>query len=235
MGNATTGAGPRQSVARAILFDLDGTLVETGRSVEDVWSEFAGRHGLELRAVLTRAHGGRTVDVVASLVPELDPEREADRLESAMLAGATATPLVEPCRLFRALPDSRRAIVTSARPKTARARLRALGLPEPRVLVTAEDAGVGKPDPAPYLVAAERLGVAPGECLVLEDAPLGVAAGIGAGMEVIALTTTHEAAVLLAAGAGAALSPAAAAGEAALRAGVRIPPQPGLTPSAEVR
>ena len=195
--------------ARAALFDLDGTLIRSGAAVEDTWREWARARGLEAAAVLRVVHGRRTEEVVATLLPRLDAGAEAARIEAGIVA-AGAEAVGPMCDLYRRLPPERRAIVTSGLRATAVAHLRTLGLDAPATLVTAADVRAGKPDPAPYLLASERLCVAPGACLVLEDAPLGVQAARAAGMTVIAVTTTHGAAELRAAGAELAVDPEAA-------------------------
>lgn len=98
--------------------------------------------------------------------------------------------------MLAAVPRHRAAVVTSGTRATARHRLAAVGVPEPEVLVTADDVTVGKPDPTPYLAAAAALGVAATRCVVVEDAPAGIAAGRAAGATVIAVATSHPSADL---------------------------------------
>lgn len=209
------GTRPACERPAAALFDLDGTLIHSGAAVEETWRAWARARGLQPDAVLRAVHGRRTEDVVAALLPGVDTGAEAARVEAGIVA-AGAEAVGPMCELYRRLAPERRAIVTSGLRATAAAHLRTLGLEAPATLVTAADVRVGKPDPQPYLFASARLGVPPAACLVLEDAPLGVQAARAAGMPVIAVTTTHAADELRAAGAELAVDPAAAR-DAALR------------------
>lgn len=183
----------------AICFDMDGTLVDSTAVVERNWRRFADRHGLDAESLLGRVHGIRSSDAIAIVAPWLDARAEAARLdadEADDVAGLREVPGAR--RLLASLPDDAWAVVTSAGRRLAAARLTAAGLPLPGVLVGGEDTPAGKPDPGGYLAAAGRLGVAPADCLVVEDVPAGVAAGRAAGMLVVGITTTHPAAALAA-------------------------------------
>lgn len=178
----------------AVLFDLDGTLVDSTAVVERLWGEWADRHSLDVRAILAISHGRRAHETMREVAPHL-PDIEAQaaeriRMEEEMLDGVVALPGAE--RLLAQIPPERWAVVTACPPVLARNRLRAAGLPHPTVLVSGDDVANGKPHPEGYLRAAERLGVPPCECLVVEDAPAGVEAGLAAGMRVLALSTTHD-------------------------------------------
>ncbi|CAL9369409.1 Hexitol phosphatase A [Nocardiopsis dassonvillei] len=167
----------------AVLFDMDGTLVDSTRVVEDVWARFAERHGVVLADLLAYSHGRRTRDTLARFLPPgHDPDAVAEALEdeeTTRTDGITEIPGAR--RLMERLRGARTAVVTSASRPLAAARLAAAGLPVPDVLVTAEDVAAGKPDPAGYREAAHRLGVAPERCLVLEDAEAGIRAGVASG------------------------------------------------------
>jgi mannitol-1-/sugar-/sorbitol-6-phosphatase len=181
----------------AILFDLDGVLLDSGAAVERAWRRWAGRHGLDLADVLAEAHGRRTRDTIRAVAPWLDVEVETNALEEAESAdtdGVVALPGA--VSLLESLPRGSWAVATSGTRRLATTRLAHGGLPLPDVLVAAEDVERGKPDPQPYLAAAAGLGVEPGRCLVVEDAPAGVAAGRAAGAVVLATTTTFAAAEL---------------------------------------
>ena len=183
---------------RALLFDLDGVLADSIAAVERAWRAWAARVGADGDAVLRVVHGRRAVDTLRAVAPSLDVEAELawlEHAESTDTADVVALPGAAAllARLAR-LPSARWAVVTSGTRPVARARLRAAGLPEPSVFVTAEELARGKPDPEGYLAAAARLGVAPGECVVVEDAPAGAAAARAGGMRLVALTTTHPAA-----------------------------------------
>jgi sugar-phosphatase len=178
----------------AILFDLDGVLVNSTIAVERQWRRWAAEHHMPAEKVIHAAHGRRTVETVAYLAPHLDSQAEAKLLEereAADIAGVTAiTGAVE---LLACLPAERWAVVTSGTRYLATTRLGNFGIPLPTILVTAEDVEKGKPDPAPYLKGAALLGFAPKECLVVEDAPAGIEAAHAAGMRVVALPSTYPA------------------------------------------
>lgn len=190
--------------ASAVLFDLDGVLVDSTAAVEGHWRAFAERYGLDADALLVDLHGRRMVEIMARALPGMPPEeleREAARVEADEAAGAADGTREIPgaLALTAALDGLPWAIVTSGTTPVATARIRAVGLPTPSVLVTGEQVERGKPDPAPYLLAAERLGVPPAECVVIEDAPAGLAAGVAAGCTTIGVATSHAAAELAAA------------------------------------
>jgi sugar-phosphatase len=181
----------------AILFDLDGVLVDSTGSVTRQWELWAQEKGIDPRKVVEISHGVRTIEVVRQLTPHLDAEAEVRRIEKreaddhdgiAVMPGAA--------ELLKSLPHSRWGVVTSGTLYLATSRLRLAKLPIPRVLVSADDVVKGKPDPEPYLRGAKLLGVNAAECLVVEDAPAGILAAHAAGMRVIALTSTYTASKL---------------------------------------
>lgn len=185
----------------AVLFDLDGVLVDSTATVERHWREFAARHALDASDLLRGLHGRRMVDIIAGALPTLTPSElavEAAWMESREAAGAASGTLALPgaLELTKALAGRSWAIVTSGTAPVANARIAAVGLPRPPVFVTGEDVERGKPDPSPYLLAAARLGVRPQDCLVVEDAPAGLAAGVAAGAVTIGVATSHPAAEL---------------------------------------
>ena len=177
----------------ALLFDLDGVLVDSTASVERQWRLWAARHGIDGDALVRVVHGRRAEDTIREAAPHLDAAREvrevlapaeaADSEGNVAVAGAAA--------LLASLPPDRWAVVTSGLPAVAAARLASVGLPMPRVLVTAADVGRGKPDPEGYLLGARRLGVRAERCVVFEDAPAGLAAARAAGPASVAVATTH--------------------------------------------
>ncbi len=175
----------------AILFDLDGVLVDSTAAVGRAWHRWALKHGLEPGAVIHAAHGRRTIETMRALAPHLDSDGEArimENEEARDMEGVTTIPGADP--LLRSLPAGQWAIVTSGTRTMATARLRDTGHLVPPVLVTADDVVDGKPHPEPYLKGAAGLGIDPELCLVFEDAPAGIRAAHAAGMRVIALTTT---------------------------------------------
>ena len=182
---------------KAVLFDLDGVLVDSTRHVEDQWRRWAQAKGLSPEPFLRVCHGRRALETIQLAAPHLDAEAEiaAFAPEEGSDAGVLG-PIDGAASLLQKLPGGSWAVATSGTRATATARLRGAGLPIPDILVCAEDVVRGKPSPDVYLMAAAKLGTLPSECLVLEDAPAGVRAARAAGMRVIALTTTHAAAEL---------------------------------------
>jgi sugar-phosphatase len=182
----------------ALLFDLDGVLVDSRAVVERTWRRWAQRHHLDPEAILRIAHGRRVRDSLRAVFPSLAVDAEVDWLDGAELGDIDGLTIVPGAKEFLAsLPRDRWAIVTSCGQALAQLRLGAVGLPTPKVLVVAEDVKNGKPAPDGYELGAHRLGCDPRECLVFEDAPAGLAAGRAAGARVIGLTTTHVAQALV--------------------------------------
>lgn len=181
----------------AILFDLDGVLVDSTRAVDREWRAWAARKGVDGDAIMAIAHGVRTVEVIRRVAPHLDVEAEAAAIENHEAhdqEGVVVMPgAVE---LVHSIPDGRWGVVTSGSRLLATNRLRFCGLPVPKTLVTSDDVTRGKPDPEPYLMGAERMGVKPADCVVIEDAPAGIQSGRAGGMKVIGMTSTYAAAAL---------------------------------------
>jgi mannitol-1-/sugar-/sorbitol-6-phosphatase len=176
---------------RAVLFDMDGTLVDSTRVVERAWGWWAKRHDIPLEDVLSFSHGRPTITTMEHFLPGRDHAQELDemdRYEETDLEGIVAVPGAT--QVVGALQKHPWAIVTSAWRTLAQARVTAAGLPVPKVIVPADEIRNGKPDPEGFLRAAELLGVPPEECLVFEDTRPGVEAGMNAGMQVVAILTT---------------------------------------------
>jgi sugar-phosphatase len=187
-------------VIHAVLFDLDGVLVESREATERVWMSWARRNGIGEEELRSAMHGVRSVEVVRTLRPESDFVAEAAGIEEAQAVDTAGLRAVRGAvAALGALREDRVAVVTSATRRLAAARLAAVGIEPPEVMVTAEDVTRGKPDPEGYLLAAGRLDVDPGEALVVEDAPPGVEAGRAAGAAVVGVTSTHAAEELAAA------------------------------------
>lgn len=178
----------------AILFDLDGVLVDSTGSVTRQWQRWAEENRIDPKKVVEIAHGVRSIEIVRQLAPHLDAEAEVRRLEKreaedhdgvAVMPGAA--------ELIKSIPEGRWCVVTSGTRYLATARLKLANLPMPNVLVSADDVSKGKPDPEPYLMGAKLLGMNPAECLVVEDAPAGIRAAHAGGMKAIAITSTYPA------------------------------------------
>jgi sugar-phosphatase len=186
---------------KAILFDLDGVLLDSTSCIERHWQEWAEKHGLELKKVLQNAHGVRTIETIRLVAPHLDAEREAaDFTANEILdtEGVVAIPGAK--ELMEHLPPGKWAIVTSGGFDLVQARLKKADLPMPKHIVSADDVTQGKPSPQPYLIGANKLGITINQCVVVEDAPIGIKAGKAAGMKVIGITSTHPVKELIDAG-----------------------------------
>lgn len=179
---------------KAILFDLDGVLVDSAGYIEEQWRRWAISKGLPAESFLKLCHGRRAVETIRLAAPHLDAEAEvaAFQPDDDPWSGLSLGPVEGALALLHQLPVDSWAVATSGMRVEATDRLRRAGLPIPRVLVCAEDVVHGKPSPDVYLKAAAGLGVEPFECVVVEDAPAGIEAARAAGMRVIALTTTHS-------------------------------------------
>ena len=187
---------------RAILFDMDGVLVDSTPAVARVWAHWAQARGFDPSDVIRRAHGRPSITSLRELLPDGDHEaenREVERLEIADIADVIALPGA--LQLTQALPADKWTIVTSATRRLAEVRIRAAGLAKPQTFISFDDVARGKPFPDPYLKGAETLRTSPGDCLVIEDAPAGIVAGKAAGAQVLALRTTAPDRELFAAGA----------------------------------
>jgi sugar-phosphatase len=176
----------------AILFDLDGVLVDSTGSVDRQWRAWAREHGIDEQNVIDVAHGVRTIEVIRRVAPHIDAETEVLRLEQREAEDHDGV-FVMPgaVELVRSIPEGQWGVVTSGTRLLASARLQWAGLPLPRVLVTAEDVTNGKPHPEPYLRGAQLMGAKPEDCLVIEDAPAGIQSAQAGGMKVVGLTSTY--------------------------------------------
>jgi sugar-phosphatase len=182
---------------KAVLFDMDGTLVDSKSVVEASWRSWAARHGFSLESVLAFSHGRPAAATMEHFLPGQDHSRdltEHARFERTEFGGIVAVPGAAP--LLRALQGHPWAIVTSAWRKLAEARVTKAALPLPAVIVPVDEISKGKPDPEGFVVAAQKLGVEPRHCLVFEDTRPGIDAGLRAGMQVVGLLTTLLAAQL---------------------------------------
>lgn len=175
----------------ALLFDMDGVLIDSTPAVARVWRKWAFEHGFDPDEVVSRAHGRPSLTTIREYLPQVDHQaenREVERREIEDVQGVV--PLPGALDLLRSLPEARWAVVTSATLPLAQVRVKAAGLPLPKKLITANDIEHGKPHPDPYLKAASILGFVAAECVVVEDVPAGILSGKAAGARVIALGTT---------------------------------------------
>jgi sugar-phosphatase len=176
----------------AIIFDLDGVLIDSDAVIRRRWERWAEDRGIPFEEVEAVYSGRPAIEVIEEVAPHLDPEAEIDRLGDEMAADAEGLEAFDGAKvLLDRLPEDRWAIATSGRHHTATARMTHVGLPEPKVFVTADDVDRGKPNPEAYQRAADQLGRAPGQCVVLEDAPAGVEAADRAGAPVIGVATNQ--------------------------------------------
>lgn len=183
---------------RAILFDMDGTLVDSTACVEYMWGTWGERHGIALADILAISHGRLSRDTIRQIAPHLDAEAEAAALDGAAVTRSEGIFPLRGAREFVAtLEAGEWAVVTSAPRALADARLRFAGLPDPECLIGMEDVSAGKPDPEGYLKAAAHLGADPRDCTVVEDTPAGVEAARAAGMNVLTVGTTFPESELL--------------------------------------
>jgi len=174
----------------AILFDLDGVLVDSTPCVTRIWSAWAQEHGLDAEYVVHVAHGRPTIATVREVAPHLDAQWETDRIEQKEIDDSDGLRVLPGAKkLLAALPPERYTIVTSGTRPLATKRLQVDGLPVPATMITADDVRNGKPDPEPYLAGARALGCEPNRCLVFEDAPSGIRAAKSAGMVAIGVLT----------------------------------------------
>ena len=190
---------------KGLLFDSDGVLISSIASVNRCWRRWAAHYGVAVGPDYEISHGVRAVDIMKQLRPDFTPAQAAEGLrliedmEIEDVADLKVLPGVR--ELLGSLPPERWTIVTSATRRLLAGRLKAAELPLPEKLIAGDDVVNGKPNPEPYMKGAELLGLAPSECVVVEDAPSGVGAGRAAGSRVLGVLGTHKAEELYAAGA----------------------------------
>jgi sugar-phosphatase len=199
----TVEAGVTEEVCvetKGLLFDMDGVLISSIGSVERCWRRWCAIYGVANPASFQVQHGVRALDIMRMLKPEWNENelaqglRVIEDMEIEDTADLKVLPGAKP--LLAQLPLERWAIVTSATGRLALGRLAAAGLPVPERLISGDMVERGKPDPEPYRRGAELLGLTPQTCLVVEDAPSGVGAGLAAGSRVLAVLGTHSASEL---------------------------------------
>ena len=178
----------------AMLFDMDGTIINSIAAAEHVWATWASSHCIDVERFLPTIHGRRAIDTIASLnLPGVDAATEAAYITKAEIAEVAGIEEIPGAAAFLSqIPLSSWAVVTSAPRQLALTRLKAAGLPMPQVLITAEDVEQGKPQPDGYLLAAKQLGVSCTDCLIFEDADIGIAAALASGGTLVVVTATHS-------------------------------------------
>jgi sugar-phosphatase len=183
-----------ETSAKGLLFDMDGVLISSIGSAERCWRQWAIHYEIPGAENFKVPHGVRARETVQLLRPDIDPDEGLRYIEDLEMEDVSDIQVLPGVRdLLHSLPPDRWSIVTSCTRRLMEARLVAANLPEPKNVITAESVSRGKPDPEPYRTGAALLGFAPAECIVVEDAPSGVQAGIAAGSRVLALLTSTPA------------------------------------------
>jgi sugar-phosphatase len=187
--------------AAGILFDMDGVLVSSIGSVNRCWRRWAEHYGLPGAETYQIPHGTRAVDIIRTLKPQLDVAEGLRLIEDMEIEDVADLQVLPGARaLLESLPPERWAIVTSATYRLLLGRLYAAKLPVPERIISGDMVERGKPDPEPYRRGAELIHAAPADCIVVEDAPSGVGAGVAAGSRVLGVLGSHSEAELRAAG-----------------------------------
>jgi mannitol-1-/sugar-/sorbitol-6-phosphatase len=185
---------------KGLLFDMDGVLISSLGSVERSWQTWAERHGLDVRETIKTAHGMRAIETVRSLKPDADHLAELKVIEDLEIGDNDGLEVLDGVlSILQPVPQKYWTIVTSATERLARSRLAFAGIPVPEHIVTADMVTNGKPHPEPYMRGAKILGLAPEDCIVIEDSTSGAKAGHAAGCKVLATTFSHTIAQLTAA------------------------------------
>ncbi len=176
----------------AILFDLDGVLLDSTECIKNTWKMWGEQHGIPLETIMAVAHGRRAVETIQLVAPHLSAEDEAKPLSDWEAVNTEGVYVIEGALpLVSGLPPDGWAIVTSGTKGIAVARLRCTGLPIPDIMITADDVVNGKPDPEPYLAASNLMQISADRCVVIEDSPAGIEAAHTAGMHAVAVAFTH--------------------------------------------
>jgi sugar-phosphatase len=180
--------------AKALLLDLDGTLVDSATAVEEAWHWAADRLGVPFSQIAPYVHGIPSDQALELAIPGIDDltkSRLADEILTRQVESSVpVVPMPGALRLLDRLPAGSWAVVTSGSVRLAESSIRKAGLPEPPILITADDVQAGKPHPEPFMRAMGVLDVSSEECIVIEDSPHGISSGLAAGIRVLAVGTT---------------------------------------------
>ncbi|KAK9722360.1 DL-glycerol-3-phosphatase [Basidiobolus ranarum] len=178
---------------KAILFDMDGTLIDTTPAVIRYWKRFCSKHNVVEEDLFKFSHGKRSIETIRQFVPHLATPEQVEIMENEAVEDTEGIVAIDGSHnLLKSLPPDTWGVVTSACLPMAIARIQQQNLPLPKVLVTGDKVVHGKPHPEGYLKGAEQLNVSPEDCLVFEDAPAGISAALSSGMKVIGVISTHS-------------------------------------------
>jgi sugar-phosphatase len=182
---------------KAILFDMDGTLIDSNKASELIWETWSKLYHVSIKKIRAVHHGRRPEETIALVAPHLNAKAAAQMVyDDQDVAVAGIFPIQGANDFYNSVPSSQKGIVTAATLNILKHRFAIVGIQTPEVCVTAEILKNGKPDPEGYLLGASRLGLAPKECIVFEDAPAGLLAAKRAGMRSVAITTHYSEAEL---------------------------------------
>lgn len=182
-----------QIKCKAVLFDLDGTLVDSGKCIEELWREWAEKHHLDINYVHSIIHGRTIEEALSKISPYFCNEKCVEEVKSLAIEKLSKmAPVPGAVTFLSSLPHDLFAVVTSGAKKVALPSMFGAGIPGPECLITAEDVVKSKPSPEPYLLAAERLNKHPGDCVVFEDADAGITSALAAGMRVVVVGSSLD-------------------------------------------
>lgn len=180
-------------ICKAVLFDLDGTLVDSGACIEDLWREWAEKNHIDVNYVHSIIHGRTIEETLSKISPYFSNEKCVEEIKSLAIEKLSkVAPVPGAVRFLSSLPLELFAVVTSGAKKVALPGIYGAGLPVPDCIITAEDVSESKPSPEPYLLAAERLNKRPEDCLVFEDADAGITSALAAGMRVVVVGSSQN-------------------------------------------